>query len=533
MKHINQVLSFLFFFFVVTAVLQAQPGVTSEAEVKAQEIFIEGNRERILGNYEKAVEFYRAALKKSPQNPAINYELARVYDVLDEDENALKAIKSAVERDSENMWFRMFLGDVYQKMEKNSEAAAIYKDLCEEYPNEEYHFFKQAFFLVRAKEYDDAIKVYDQMEKKFGLTEEFVNRKHTLYVGMGDNKKAARELQKLIDAFPSNTDYLHLLAGFYDQVGQKEEAKGVYTKILQLDPKDAKAQLAMAGKGQNNDDVAYLNSLKPIFENEDEEIDTKIKALFPFINKVAETKEPALIDATLDLASILRQAHPNDAKAFSISGDLLYYAEKPQEALVQYQKTTQLNESIFAVWEQILYIHAESNNADDLIATSEKVMDIFPNQPKAYYMNAIGQMDKQNHNAAIDALQQAAMMSRKNPELKLDVLSKLVLEYTHLKKYDVAQKQLDKALEMRADHYRVLHAQGFLQAAQGKQNEANTSYETALKNGGDKDAMLLEHYGDFQAQQGNNQKALKYWKQAQENGGNSDTLRKKVSSGTL
>ena len=73
--------------------LWAQAPRVSEAEVNTQKVFIEANREKILGNYENAAYLYKEVLKKDGKNHAAYYELARIHDVLDQDSEALKAIQ--------------------------------------------------------------------------------------------------------------------------------------------------------------------------------------------------------------------------------------------------------------------------------------------------------------------------------------------------------------------------------------------------------------------------------------------------------
>ena len=271
-----------------------------------------------------------------------------------------------------------------------------------------------------------------------------------------------------------------------------------------------------------------MNTLKPIFSRPAESIDIKIKALFPYIAKVAETREPRLSAATIELADMLCAAHPNDAKAYSIKGDLLYYAGQPQEALTAYKKTIELDESVFAVWEQMLYIHAETADYNALIKTADDAIDLFPNQAKAHYFYAIGQTEKENHNDAVMALRQAALMTRKNPALKLDILTKLGLEYIALGKLDNAKKELDKAMDVRADNYLVHDAIGAWHIAKGDQKSAQESLEKAMTAEGKNNPLVLEHYGDLQALKGNSAEALKYWKMAQSKGGTKASLLEKI-----
>ncbi|MEM9991696.1 MAG: tetratricopeptide repeat protein [Bacteroidota bacterium] len=215
-------LSVVFFSPIHTVFAQA---TTSEFEVSLQGEFIDASREKLLGNYEKAADAYKAIVRKDRSKHAAHYELARVYAKLDRDDEAQKAIKEAIALESENIWYQFFQAELFEKMSDDRRAAAVYADLVRRYPKNEKYYFKQAFYLVRARDIDEAIDVYDALEKKVGLTEEIVRRKHTLYMGAGDLKKAAKELERLTTAFPKQLDYQHLLATFYLQIEQGDKAK--------------------------------------------------------------------------------------------------------------------------------------------------------------------------------------------------------------------------------------------------------------------------------------------------------------------
>ena len=545
---------------------QAQKTYTEE-EVNTEKIFIEASREKILGNYENAVVLYKEVLKRDKDNHAAAYELARMYDVLDKDDKAEKAIKMAITLDKSNEWYQSFLADHYQKMRKDEEAANVYGDLVKQYPNNEYFYQKQAYFLVRSKNNAQAIKVYDKIESKFGLTEELIGKKHSLYLGLGKQKKATKELEKLTTVFPSNLEYKHMLASHFQRIGEDEKAKEVFQKILQIDPSDAQANIALASKGGENESN-FLSALKPIFLQDDVDIDLKIKEMIPHIQKVANTGDKELADAAIELAQILTEVHPNDAKSFSVYGDLLNHSERPKEALEKYMQTLKLDNSVFTVWEQVMYLNFELQDFDALLKTSNDALDLFPNKAKAYYLNGIANSEKGNHNDAIDGFQQALMMSAKNERMQIDIHGRLGEVYHNSKKYDKSDKSFEKALKLNPDAYTILDSYSFHLALRGdnleqaqkmskrsielKPNEprlqdtyswilykmkdydgAKEWLNKALQNGGESMPTVLEHYGDILFQLNDKEQALLYWQKAQEKGSTSELLEKKITDKQL
>ncbi len=66
---------------------------------------------------------------------------------------------------------------------------------------------------------EGGLRTLEKLEKLTGVEEETSLEKHMIYVGLGDDKKAAAELRKLADAYPGRLEYRQRLAVFYDTMG--------------------------------------------------------------------------------------------------------------------------------------------------------------------------------------------------------------------------------------------------------------------------------------------------------------------------
>ncbi|MBI1225803.1 MAG: tetratricopeptide repeat protein [Bacteroidetes bacterium] len=470
----------------------------SESESKVEATFIEGNLEKLLGNWDKAVTKFKEVLEKDPKNAAASYELARAYEALKDTDKAVAAGKNAVEWDPANPWFKYYLADLYQKIDRDKDAAELYSQLVKLDPHNEGYYFKWAYYLVRASQPADAIKVYDQLEKMIGINEETTRHKQTLYLGMGEYKKAGKELKELIDRFPNNIEYRYLLANFYDQTGEKEKATAAYQEILKINPNDARAKIALADDNKGSDDIKFLNALRTVFEDPNTDIDTKIKEIIPYVARLAETGDKNLGNSLLALTSLLETVHPNVAKSHSVLGDVLFYNDQPDRALEQYKKCLELDHNVWAVWEQVLFIYSDKKDYQNLVKTSEEALDLFPNQATAHYFNGLGYNGLRKPNDALTSFQQALIMSAKNPPLRFNVLRETAESYYQLKKYTQAENSLAEAMKLNA-----------------------------------KDPAVLERMGDVQYQLGKPNDAVQFWQKAMEFGGKSELLQRKFLEGKL
>lgn len=549
--------------------LPAQQKRVSAKEVEKEERFIDANREHLLGNYDKAIPLYEEILKEDADNHAVAYELARIYNEQEVYDKSVRYAKQAVELAPANVWYQQLLAEVYQKVGSNEEAAAVYERLVRSDPQNEDYYFKWAYYLVRANELQKAVKVYDQLESRIGVTEELIRRKHALYLGSGDTRRAGKELERLIEAFPDDLSYQHLLAEFYQEIGEPKKARAVYNAILEIDPNNAKAKLALTGPPEaSSDELQYLQSLRPIFEQPDVALDLKIKRIMPIIQEVANTSNRSLGEAALELTGLLEEQHPENAKPYAASADLLYYIGRRGEAIAKYEKTLTLDDTVFPVWEQLLYAYREEQDYAALAERAEAAMDYFPNQPTAYWMYGIAANELGDNEDALSALQQALLMASGNDRMRFNVQSRLGLVYEALGRpqeateafeaalelnpeglallndysYVLAQRgeQLDRALEMaklvndlRPDQPAYQDTYGWVHYKMKEYNKAKRWIGEALQNGGDEDPRILEHYGDVLFQLDDQDGALRYWMLAQEKGSQSKLLEKKINDKQL
>ncbi len=556
--------------FLLLPVLGIRAQQVSEKEVKKEERYLEAEREMILGNADKAVELYQDILRENPDNYAAAYQIARIFSEQEEYDKALAMSRKAVKGDRDNTWYRMLEADILHRMGRFGEAAAAYEALAEKQPDEALVYTQWAYQLVKDGQIKNAIRVYDKLEKQIGLTEEIIQRKHKLYLGMGDHDRAARELERLISAYPSQIAFRHELAEFYEQIGEREKARRVYRDILAIAPEDPEAQLALAGgkPGGQSDALRFLASLKPVFEDPTAPIDLKVTRILPLIQEAVDEGDPQLTAALLELTSILEEVHPEEAKGYAASADLLYWSGRREAARDKYARALSLDDTVYPVWEQYLFLLAEMRDFPALEEATEDALDIFPNQARIYYLAGLALQRQQKNEEAIRLLQQALLMTSADPLLEAEVQSLLGTVYNQDEKFDRADEAFARAMELmpqappvriaqslalarrgrRLDEAEALlepvvqvapnqtdlrHAQGWIAYKRKDYERAETHLAAALKAYGENDPVLLEHYGDLQYQRSLPEKALQYWKKAREAGNTSDLLEKKIADRQL
>ncbi len=547
----------------------AQPKQLSEQEIKAQEIFIEANKEKILGNYDEALKLYKEVLNKNKKNHAAMFEIAQMEMGVKNEENAFSQIEAALKLAPDQVWYNKFYVSLLEKRSRYDEAAKVYERLSELYPNEEEYYFEQAYFYATSNQHQKAIDAFDKLENLAGVNEEISIRKHRLFLSLNQPENAAKELAKLSEANPRNTKYRIMLAELYEQLDQKDQASKVYKEVLAIDPDNIQAKKAAGGNFKKSGNHSeYLQSLTSSFQNPEVNIDMKVKEMIEYIEIVHQTNDETLKKQATQLTQIVTEVHPKEAKAYSLHGDMLYNTGNPKEALAQYKKAIGLKKNIYTLWQQSFMIMAELRAHDELIDFSEQAMDYFPNQPSVYFFNGLANGQKNNHKEALNMFDEAFLMAGKNNMLKGDILVQKAQQYHGLKQYTNADKSLNDALEINPNNLQAQNTYAYLLAQRNEQldkaeemaksinnkvpnqpvyqhtmalvlykkkayKDAKKWMEKSIASGGNNSPEILEHFGDVLYKLNEVDQAVSKWQEALDKGGDLNTLQKKITSRKL
>jgi len=554
--------------------------LSETAHQKLDAYYIEATKQKILGNYIEASVLFNKCLSIDPINHAAMYELADIYLEQGQNVAALNFAQAAARLNPDNEWYQQLYAEVLEFNNDYKSAAKVYEGLIEKYPEELKYYFDWIHLLVATRQYEDAIKGYNRLEQKIGIDENIIDQKVLLYVKLNKINKATAEIKKLIDAHPNKPQYYKKLGDLYQANDMNEKALNAYEQLLKLDPHNPYGQLALAKYYQKKDDQEnYLTYLKLAFANERLNIDSKRSILLPTIELIGKdsvlnpisqewqlvTNKKEAKENAFMLVKILIQTHPHEPKSYAIYGDILYRDKQPEQALRQYLKANQLDDSRFAIWQQILFINSQLEEFDTLDTYSQQAIELFPNQPLFYLYNGIAKIQLKQYQQAISPTNQVIKLSTDNKALLAQSYSNLGDIYHYLKQHHSSDSCYRLSLSFDPDnayvlnnfsYYLSLRTESLEEAKQmsKKSNELianNSSFldtygwilyvlkdyegakewlEKAIENGGDTRPVILEHYGDVLHQLKQVDKAVEYWKKAKEKGADSELIDKKIKN---
>lgn len=497
MKYLYLTILLLINSLLVLAQEELKPQLT-EVTVNLEEAFLNAQKELIVGKQEKAIELFENLYKENRSDAGIAYELAKIYYAKKDLVLAEKYGKIAYDNTKDNIWVMEFYADFLLQNHRPQDAYQIFQKLITLNPTGLKYYQNSVDALLLQNKPADALVVYDLMEKNNGPSTEVYLSRMELYEKIGNNTSAIQQIDKLIVANPNDITFLKTKARFYTRQNQVDKAIEIYKKILELDPQDTDSNLAILSKGEAKDKPnAYLNALIPIISNPSIHIDAKVKELIPYVKNLADGNLKNETQALKDIGDKLVLAHPDEAKAYSIYGDILYYAGDIDQAIVKYEKTIALNNKVFAVWEQLMYAYYDVMDYQNLYKLSSKAIDMFPNQAINYYFNALANIYfKKNLEEAKSIAEEGKIVSGGNILILNQINSSLAAVYISKKDFDNAKNILDET----------------------------------MKNGGDKNDAVIETLGDWFLAKGDNQKALEQYTLSFKLGNNSKRLSQKIAN---
>ncbi|MGI4749172.1 MAG: tetratricopeptide repeat protein [Janthinobacterium lividum] len=529
--------------------------------VVMNQLFYQALHEKTMENAPAAATLFSQVLEIDPANDAGMYELARILTSEKKDDDARVLLEKAVTVNPDNEWYWSALAANYEKINDISKLENVFKELIRINPEKPDYYTDEARALVLDKKYDQALSVYDQLEDKVGKNEELVFDRQKIYLKQGKLDLAVKDLMQLIQENPQEIRSYLQLSELYNSNNQNDKALKALESAQKNVPDNALIHLALADvyRDQKNY-AACFNQLKTAFAYPSLKIDEKLRIVSGYFPKFPDPEAKA---SALELSRIISVTHPDDARSFTLYGDMLVQNASYVQAIPVYRKSLALNDQIYAVWEQVIRLEMGQNQFDQAIKDGQEALTLFPNQAMANYLVGVAYSQKSMVKEALPYLKNAASLESTDKELLSQVYASLGDNYHQLKdnvQSDVAydqsltnnpdnaytlnnyayylslrEEKLDKAAQMshhsnelQPDNASFEDTFAWVLFKQKKYTEAKTWMEKAIKHNKNS-AGLNEHYGDVLYFLNDTESAVKYWKTAKQLGSNSAVLDKKIN----
>ncbi len=535
--------------------------LTDDQKQQFQYLFIEGIKQRTIGNVDEAIKIFSRCLELDPSSSTSLYEIANIHLVRGDFQSAMIMLERAVSLNPKNRYYQILLTKIYQQNKLYEKAANTFEVLSELVPdNTEYPLYRADMYGMAGK-LDKALSCYTELEKKWGLTESVALGKQSVFLKQGKKKEAYQEIEKLIAKYQGETKYYGLLADMYLADSVMDKSLENYNKLLQFKPDDGFVQFSLANYYRIAGDYSKTyEHLKIGFEDPNLDLETKIQMYI----LLAQTEEHRLTDVQqLELIRILIDRHIDDERPRSLLAE--YYLSKKlnKEAREQMRLVVEINKGNYSYWERLLFIDNDLLDWKSLEQDSKTALKYFPEQPILYILNAVALIQTGNNKDVFAVLDSAEANANNNSQVLSQVYTYRAEALYKQKKFEESYKWFDKVVEIDPQNYMAMNNYAYYLSLRSmkldvaeklsnvviKNNPNNATYldtyawvlfkkkdyqlarfymESALSNSTEENPVLVEHYGDILFFLNEKEKALLQWEKSLKMGNQSKVLPAKI-----
>jgi tetratricopeptide (TPR) repeat protein len=535
-------------------------------ELNYKHFFFEANKLKMLGNYKEATAYFLHCLELKPGSGAPAYELAGLAVANKDLQSAVKFAEIAYKSDPKNKWYLIMLADITKRQGNLNRTISLLNELVKQYPNVPEYYMEIASTYMIMNKTKEAIKIFDDIEERFGVSEEISFQKEQIFESKGDFINSRKELEKLIKANPQEPRYYGLLAESYMSTGQMDKAKEIYDKLLKIDPQNGIAFISISEyyrlKNNKSKSDYYI---RKAFASDDIDINSKIQIL---VNNYANSQNKKIDSIAFDLLDTLVKNNPNKPEVYAVYSDFLIQNKEYKKSAYYLKQVLNIDKKNGRVWEQLFLIQGQINRLDSMYYYSKEAIDLFPTYAKFYMYNAAASYSLKRFSESIKVSEEGLKYVVDNDFLKVKFYSFMAQSYNAIKEYansdlyfekileidpdndqalnnysyflSLRKEKLDKALKMSTKlyernplNYTYIDTYGWVLYVKGSYNKAENILAEAVNKGGDKNPVILEHYGDALFKNNKIDKAVEVWKAARDIADNTVLLDKKIKEKKL
>ncbi len=202
---------------------------------------LKGEAYRNLEQFDEALLAFEKAIELGFDDKAVFLSQALVFSRLKQYDNALAALKKSEKLKHSNPDWLPTMGAVLVSMKREREALIVYEEAAQLFPEDYRVWFGMGDCLRHNKQFESAIKSYDQALKikpgsRFALLMKFYA--HSI---LRDFEKCLSCLDNILRKSPDDIDARRFRGDTLWMMERDDEALQVFSHLLELNPEDEKA----------------------------------------------------------------------------------------------------------------------------------------------------------------------------------------------------------------------------------------------------------------------------------------------------
>lgn len=540
------------------------PQLTPEQQRKYDYYYLEACRLKLKKDYDASMELIEHCLDINPCAPTALYEQTQYYLYLKQVDRAVASLEKAVRYAPDNYWYSQALSNLYMQQDSVAKAADFLEQMSLRFSDKLDPLYSLLDIYNRQENYPQVITTLDRIEDRIGKNEQITMEKFRIYLQMGDNKRAFREIESLVAEYPKDYRYQVVLGDAFLQNGKEKQAYDIYQKVLAEEPDNVMALYSLASYyEQTGQKELYEQQLDTLLLNKKVEEATKLTVMRQLI--VENEQQGGDSCRIISLFDRIMEQEPDDPQLPLLYAQYLVSKNMTTQAVPVLRKVLELDPTNTAARMTLLGEAVKKEDYADVTKLCEGGVEANPDRLEFYYYLAISYNQAERTDDVLDICRRAlkqvtpqsnlqvvsdfyaiigdACYSKGNPAEAFAAYDSSLVYYPDnmgvLNNYayylSLERQQLDKAEEM---SFRTIKAEpanatyldtyAWILFEKGNYAEARIYIEEAMKNEGGDSAGIIEHGGDICYMVGDVDRALELWKLAKEKGINTKTLDEKI-----
>lgn len=410
-------------------------------EDKFQENFYEALKQKGIENYDRSIKALLTCLELDDSKAIVYFELGKNYVKLKNFGAAEDVLKKAIAKEPENEWFLDELYGVYYELNDYDKALKTVKQLVKFHPD-----YKEdlAALYIRNKKYKPALKILDELDKDFGVSEARDAMRNKIYNATGNDKDRIENLEGRLAVNPNNeANYLNLIYRYSEQ-GNTKKAFETAQELLSNIPDSHLVHLALYKFYlDDNKHQDAINSMKIVLTSPKIKADAKAKVLNDFVLFVRDNQQ-----FETDLVEVTSLVSDDGGKSNKELG--LFYLQKGDKvmALKHLEMALQNNIEDFDVIKNTVLLYIDSKQYQKVVDVTNQGLDIFPAQPILYLANGVAFNHLNRPKDAIATLEEGVDYVIDNNQMQIDFYKQLTTAYRMINNNSKASAFAKKAEEL-------------------------------------------------------------------------------------
>ncbi|MCD6459652.1 tetratricopeptide repeat protein [bacterium] len=198
-----------------------------------------GDIETTLNNYNEAVKYYSAYLRKNPEDYNVHYALGSIYDGQGKDAKKFYHYKQALRflrKSPNNPDNYIMYAHIYQGLGRYWQASWFYKKALAEKKDRPEILNDYIDFLIARKSYVKAFNFIHNLPDNIKSRPRTQMHLAAIYTETKQYNKALKIMAALTAQFPDNADFQADIAFIYNKLGRWDKSLKIYKDLLHSQP---------------------------------------------------------------------------------------------------------------------------------------------------------------------------------------------------------------------------------------------------------------------------------------------------------